>query len=203
VESESDLMSETPEEFRQRVDRIDSKFYEDFQKGGGPFGDRGFEYEKLAIDYSHKGFQTLTYLNGGALVAIPTAMAFFKADVAKLDILITAGAFILGLLCVVIAEVCAFFTMAKRAEGQEEFRWEQFHRVAGLMYPRETPTNKDNFAKADNRRKVGSRKLRISDIWRWIGLGFFAGSLIAFVAGCGLGALAVMAAKEKVETLQR
>jgi hypothetical protein len=43
-------MSETPEEFRQRVDLIDSKFYEDFEKRGGPFRDRGFEYDKLAVD---------------------------------------------------------------------------------------------------------------------------------------------------------
>ena len=74
-------MTETPEEFRQRVDRLSSKFYEDFEKRAAPFRDRSFEYEKLAVDYSHKGFQTLTYLNGGALVAIPAAMAFFKADV--------------------------------------------------------------------------------------------------------------------------
>jgi hypothetical protein len=196
-------MSETPEEFRQRVDRLDSKFYEDFEKRGGSYRDRAFEYERLATDYSHKGFQTLTYLNGGALVAIPTAMAFFKADVAKREILITAGAFILGLLCVVIAEVCAFFTMAKRAEGQEEFRWEQFHRVAALMYPHQTPANADNFAKAGNRHNAGDRKQRTSNIWRLVGLAFFAGSLVAFVAGCGWGALAVMAAKENVETLQR
>lgn len=196
-------MSEPTEEFRQHVDRIDSKFYEDFEKRAGPIRNLGFEYEKQAIDFSHRGFQTLTYLNGGALVAIPTAMAFFKADVAKIDILLTAGAFILGLLCVVLAQVCAFFTMAKRAEGQGEYRWEQFHRVAALMYPHQTPPNADNFAKSDERRTAGNRKMHISDIWRFIGLAFFAGSLVTFIGGCWSGAMAILAAKEKVETLQR
>jgi hypothetical protein len=90
-------MTETPEEFRQRVDRVDNKFYEDFNKRDAPFRERAFEYEKLAVAYSEKGFQTLTYLNGGALVALPTAMAFFKADVTRSDVMCTAAAFIVGL----------------------------------------------------------------------------------------------------------
>jgi hypothetical protein len=192
-------MTETPEDIRRRVDQIDNKFYEDFEKRGGPLRDRGFDYDKLAIDYSHKGFQTLTYLNGGALVAIPTAMSFFRADVARVSILITAGAFIVGLLCVVIAEVCAFFTMAKRAEAQEEFRWEQFHRVAALMFQHQTQHNTENLTKAGDRHTEGGKRLRHSNIWRLVGLAFFAGSLVAFVVGCGWGALAVVAAKEKIE----
>jgi hypothetical protein len=192
-------MAETSEELRQRVDRIDSKFYEDFDKRSAPFRDQGFEYEKLAIEYSHKGFQTLTYLNGGALVAIPTAMSFFKADVDRLDILVTAGAFIIGLLCVVVAEGCAFFTVAKRAEANDEFRWEQFHRVAALMYPHQTSVNMENLAKASQRHNSADKKIRHSNIWRWFGLAFFAGSLVSFVVGCGWGAKAVVAAKEKTE----
>jgi hypothetical protein len=196
-------MSETPEDFRQRVELIDSKFYEDFEKRGGPFRDQAFEFDKLAVDYSRKGFQTLTYLNGGALVAIPTAMAFFKADVAKLEILITAGAFILGLLSVVVAEICAFFTMAKRAEGQDAFRWEQFNLVAALTLPNQTPLNIDYSTKAAERHAIGEQRNRTSDVWRLVGLVFFAASLVAFVGGCLSGGLAVMAAKEKVETRQR
>jgi len=67
----NDQRPETHEEFRQRVDHVDSKFYEDFDKRAAPFRGRALEYEKLAVAYTDKGFQTLTYLNGGALVAIP------------------------------------------------------------------------------------------------------------------------------------
>jgi hypothetical protein len=52
--------TETPEQFRQRVDAVDSKFFEDFQKRGAPLREQGFEYEKLAVDYTHKIFQTHT-----------------------------------------------------------------------------------------------------------------------------------------------
>src|SRR5437868_5998147 len=114
---------EAPEDFRQRVDRVDDKFYEDFEKRAAPFRGRVLEYEKLAVAYTDKGFQTLTYQNGGALVAIPTAMAFFKADVARVDVLWTAMAFIVGLLCVVIAQMAAFFTMAKRSASAWASLW--------------------------------------------------------------------------------
>jgi hypothetical protein len=76
---------------------------------GEPHRSRSFEYENLAVEYSHRGLQLLTYLNGGALVAIPTALAFFKADVGRSDLLLTAGAFIVGLVFVVLAQVAAFF----------------------------------------------------------------------------------------------
>jgi hypothetical protein len=42
-------MTETPEEFRQRVAQVDSKFHEDVEKRAGPFRALAFEYEKLAV----------------------------------------------------------------------------------------------------------------------------------------------------------
>jgi hypothetical protein len=42
---------------------------------------------RFAIEYSKKGFETLTYLNGGVLVALPAALAFFKADVPASNII--------------------------------------------------------------------------------------------------------------------
>jgi hypothetical protein len=193
-------MTETPEAFRQRVEQIDSKFFEDAEKRGGPLRALAFEYEKLAVEYSNKGFQTLTYLNGGALVAIPTAMAFFRADVAKTDVLLTAGLFVAGLFFVVLAQGAAFFTMAKRAEGMDRLRWEQFHRVAALAYPHQSVKNTEYLNTADQRYADGNRRLRRSDIYRIAGLVFFGASLIAFVIGCGWGACTVLAAKDRAET---
>lgn len=192
-------MTETPEEFRRRVEQIDAKFYEDAEKRSAQYRDRAFEYEKLTVDFSHKGFQTLTYLNGGALVAIPTAMAFFRADVTRIDILWTAGAFIAGLLCVVLAQVCAFFTMAKRAEANQFWKNEQFHRVAALAYPPETEANIERITLAQADRSAGIRRETHSNYWRLVGLFVFFVSLIVFVAGCVLGAKAVIVAKDRIE----
>ena len=86
-------MTETPEEFRRRVEDLDAKFYEQVIRRGEPHRSRSFEYEKLAVEYSHRGLQLLTYLSGGALVAIPTALAFFKADVGRADVLADGGDF--------------------------------------------------------------------------------------------------------------
>ncbi|SIO49063.1 hypothetical protein SAMN05443247_06350 [Bradyrhizobium erythrophlei] len=190
-------MTESPEEFRQRVERIDSKFFEDLEKRAGPSRAMAFEFEKLAVEYSNKGFQNLTYLNGGALVAIPTAMAFFKAEVAKGDVLMTAGFFVAGLLFVVFAQVAAFFTMAKRAEAQNRLHLEQAHRIAALAFPHQTPANVENLTKADQQHYDADGRLRRSDLRRRAGLSFFSLSLFAFVFGCGWGGYTVMAAKER------
>jgi hypothetical protein len=42
---------------------------------------------------------------------------------------------------------------------------------------------------------IANKKFRHSDIWRIIGLAFFSFALVAFIAGCVLGAIAVLAAK--------
>jgi hypothetical protein len=94
-------------------------YYDEVERRGASFRDQAFEFDKLAVGYSQKGFETLTYLNGGALVALPAALAFFKADIPKVSIISTGAAFIIGLLLVVLAQLMAFFTMAKRGEAQE------------------------------------------------------------------------------------
>ena len=189
-------MTETPEEYRQRVEQIDSKFFDDFGKRGSPHAQQSFEYEKLAVDYSHKGFQTLAYLNGGALVAIPTAMAFFKADVSKADILITAGLFVLGLLFVVFAEGTAFFTMTTRSEAHAFFLWEQFQRVAALQFHQGSAPKAERSNAAAEQRNLASKRLGRSNVYRWAGIICFALSLVGFIAGCIWGAVTVMAAKQ-------
>ena len=187
-------MTETPEEFRRRVEDIDAKFYEQVIRWGEPHRSRSFEYEKLAVEYSHRGLQLLTYLCGGALVAIPTALAFFKADVGRADVLVTAGTFIVGLFFVVLAQLAAFFTMAKRAEASTFYSSEQFQRIAALQYPHQSPEFLERMAAADSDR--GNTRMSGSNVCRQVGLGFFAVSLAAFVFGCGWGAWVVLLAKE-------
>lgn len=191
-------MTETSEEFRRRIEESDAKFYEHVNKRAEPYKARAFEYEKLAVEYTHKGFQSLTYLNGGALVAIPTAMAFFKADVGRTEILWTALAFIVGLLCVVVAQIAAFFTTSKRAESAN-FHWsEQWQRIAAhqFPYPSDERKARDDSAQAD--RANALTRMDHSNVWRYVGLTFFFLSLIAFVCGCVLGGWAVILAKEAI-----
>ena len=119
-------------------------------------------------------------------------MAFFKTDIPKTTIVLTGGAFIIGLLLVVVAQMMAFFTMAKRAESNELRYNEQAYRVAALTRPEHAVSADLSFAES-RRRLTRSNQVRLA------GLIIFVGSLFAFVAGCGLGAMAVVAAKDKIE----
>jgi|SRR5215211_2470100 len=189
-------MTETPEEFRRRVEDIDARFYEQLIKRGEPHRTRSFEYEKLAVEYSHRALQLLTYLNGGALVAIPTALAFFKADVARVDVIVTAAAFIFGLFFVVLAQVAAFFTMAKRSEASMFAAHEQLHRIAALQRPHQSQEFADLIAAATSDGTTNATRLAHSHTWRAAGLALFGFSLASFVIGCGWGAWLVVLAKE-------
>jgi hypothetical protein len=169
-------------------------FYDDVERRSGHFRERAFDYDKLAVAYSQKGFETLTYLNGGALVALPAALAFFKTDIPKIGIILTGGAFIIGLLLVVLAQIMAIFAMAKRGESQALRYDEHINRVAAVTHPDRLADAERYFA-ASELRRIASNQLRI------VGLVFFVLSLIAFVIGCSFGALAVVTAKDKVEVV--
>jgi hypothetical protein len=119
--------------------------------------------------------------------------------VGKNDILWTAGSFVLGLLFVVLAQIAAFFTMAKRSEGMKLLQWEQRSRVAALGCPQESPLNAQHRKDADDSFKDANRRLGHSDTARGLGLTLFFMSLVAFVIGCGLGGRAVFAAKDRAE----
>jgi hypothetical protein len=189
-------MTETPEEIWRRFKESNAGYFEQASKRREPHRARAFEYEKLAVEYSHRAFQLITYLNGGALVAIPTAMAFFRADVGKLDILITASAFIGGLVLIVLAQVAAFFTMAKRVEAAAFRSHAEDQWVLALQFEPLAPEFKKGMLASENDSATALRKDRTSDIWRTIGLMMFAFSLMSFVAGCGWGAWVVLLAKE-------
>lgn len=165
-------------------------------KRGEPHRGRSFEYEKLAVEYSHRAFQLLTYLNGGALVAIPTALAFFRADVARSDVLLTAGAFVAGLVLVLLAQGCALFTMAKRAEASMFSYHEQFNRAVALQNPSHSQAYADRMSASRNDSAMGSTRLARSNKSLTSALILVSLSLVAFLIGCGWGAWVVLLAKE-------
>jgi hypothetical protein len=95
-----------------------------------------------------------SYLNGGALVAIPAAGALFRTEVAPTQSLLiaSAGSFVLALVLIVAAYFCAFFTMAKRAEREEIPSHEKSLILGALYYPIQNP---DPTAQVESRRTLG------------------------------------------------
>jgi hypothetical protein len=101
-------------------------------------------------------------LNGGALVAIPTALAFFKTDLRPTAVIGTAAVFILGLIAVVIAHVCAFYVMARRSEAMASLRDEQIHTVVALAQPQNSQTQRDLLSQAANLgRRANTQQLQL------------------------------------------
>ena len=68
-----------------------SKFFEDYASVVDRHRTRGFEYEQEAIAYSTGALKILSYLNGGGLLAMPTAVALFHASIDKVKILFARG----------------------------------------------------------------------------------------------------------------
>lgn len=187
-------MTESSEEFRQRVEKIDNKFHEDFIKRSEPYRTRAFDYDKLNVEHAQQGFQSLTYLNGGALIAIPAAITAFNVVLPKADVLFTAGFFVTGLICVVLAQVATFFTLAKRGEANVAFITQQFHDVTALSHPKESQSASERRDAAEKARLKGRRRGQQSNSWRTVGIVFFSLSLIAFVIGCVFAADAILSA---------
>jgi hypothetical protein len=81
--------------------------------------------------------RAITYLNGGALVAIPAAVALFKADPenAKYDLIFAGLLFVAGLLAIVIAQASAFFVLARREEAERFLAQRQIVLLASEHYP--------------------------------------------------------------------
>lgn len=145
--------------------------------------ERAFSYEEKAVDFANTAFRTLSYLNGGALVAIPAAVALFGIDPSEIRTeLITAGIlFVAGLFLVLASQGAAFFTMARRAESE---LFLQFERTL-LSYAVQFDKDREKHVKeAQEQRQKAEVKFSRSNIWRFWGLAFIWVSAAAFVAGC-------------------
>jgi hypothetical protein len=170
-----------------------SKYFEDYASVVDRHRARGFEYEQEAIAYSTSALKVLSYLNGGGLLAMPTAVALFHASIDKVKVLLLSGAscFIAGLLFVAIAQACAFFTMAKRSESENHLAGEHALLLSITHYP-EVGDQTAMRAEATENRTAANHKIVISNKWRVAGLLLFWLSFIAFDAGCILGAIAIL-----------
>lgn len=178
----------TPDETRK-------KYLEELGSSTESHRVRSFEYEKLAVDYSAHIFRNLTFLNGGALIALPTAVALFRFD-AKLQkvALITAGSFfIAGLLLVCLAQMFAFFTMARRSEAEQIQENSQRLITGSTHYPAIVDPKKTKKEVDDNDAEA-TEKMKSSDWYRFGGILATWLSVAAFIAGCLFGVHAILSA---------
>ena len=128
-------------------------------------------------------------------MALPAALAFFKADVSTLAVIAVAGSFIVGLLAVVLAQVMAFFTMTKRAEAAQLLGHEALLSVSAINNPIASAGYRENENRATEMRVQSNGRLSSSNRYRIAGLAIYGVSVLAFLIGCGLGASVVLLAK--------
>jgi hypothetical protein len=146
-----------------------------------------FSYEARAIELLQSAFRVLMYLNGGALIAIPTVIALFQADPkqARFELVKAAACFVLGLLFIVGAQAASSLTMSRRSESEQAY--EHLSYLIGEEDPDE-----DTKRKIRDYYDMGSRKIvRSNYLWKAGGVLFWL-SIVAFVIGCWFGARAVL-----------
>lgn len=136
-----------------------------------------------ALEFAQSAIKTAFLLNGGGLLAVPTAVAMFNIGVRdyQRDLLIVAAMFVSGLVLAYIAVVIAHFTMV------------EYHK--SLMIAMKRATGNLNRAYYPDQETEPDEKLKnefeLSEkhykCMRWIGTGICLVSFVAFVAGSVLG----------------
>lgn len=169
-----------------------SKFFDDRDKTVAVYEARSFEYEKIAIECANSAFKILMYLNGGALVAIPAALALlnWKTTDHKIEIIRFAALFVLGLVAVLLSQMFAFFTMARRSEAQQFLANQQSWHSSLVHYPEQFDL-KETKAKADKAGSDANAKIATSNVLRIIAIVFAWVSAFAFIGGCIYAAYAM------------
>jgi hypothetical protein len=170
-------------------------------------------YQSRAIEFANNAFRALTYLNGGALVAIPTAVALFHVDpkAAKMKLLIAAISFVSGLFFVAAAQAVVFAIMSRLAEAELlMINNESIHKTSTRLLGPVTAAIEAAALKiepglvaADMAAQLqplaavfglqANAKITRAYKWRWLAVTMFWASLICFIIGCCFGATALFA----------
>jgi hypothetical protein len=171
------------------------KYFEEYSDRVDRHRSREAEHNKHALEFASNAMRAMTYLNGGGLVAIPAAVALFKTDPAKAkyDLIVAGLFFVAGLLSIVLAQACAFFVQARRAESEKLSARQQIALLAAVHYP-DTPDLQEQRAKeATDCERLSNEKMDHSDWWRKWALLLFWLAFVCFVVGCVFGTRAVLA----------
>jgi hypothetical protein len=169
------------------------KYFAEYADRVGRHQARMSEYDRNAIDFASSAMRALSYLNGGALVAIPTGAALFKADPiqAKTSLIAAGLCFVAGLISIVMAQAFAFFTQARRAESESLFADQQIALLATVHYP-DPNLHSPRASEAATCEQQANAKIARSHQWRRAALAAFWLALLCFIAGCYFGARAIL-----------
>lgn len=170
------------------------KYFDDVELAVGPFRQRAFDYESKAIDFANNALRVLTYLNGGALVATPTAVALFQTDLnkAKFQLIIASILFVSSLVFVVLAHAAGFFTMARRAESTTAKEYEQVIYLVATHFPESDAAKPEGLGSARDFNAKAAQSNSNSNWWRAFGLICVWVSLGLFIGGCVFGSRALL-----------
>jgi hypothetical protein len=170
------------------------KYFEDYSDRVDRHRAREDDHRKHALEFASSAMRAITYLNGGALVAIPAAVALFKTDPekAKYNLIFAGLLFAAGLLAIVIAQASAFFVLARREEAERFLAQRQIVLLASEHYPGTPDVQAQRAREAAACDERSNQSMARSDQWRKAGLWSFWLALIYFVVGCCFGALAIL-----------
>jgi len=144
------------------------------------------------IEFANGALRTLTYLNGGGLVAIPAAVALFHTDVTRVKVqLITAAIlFLVGLLLVIAAQVGAFLALTQRAGGEYLAQQRQETLVEFTLHSSKQAVG---FLTSMNKLRAGAEaRVMWEAVWLLLAGFLFCASFVFFIVGCSFGARALM-----------
>jgi hypothetical protein len=170
------------------------KYFEEYSDRVDRHRARENEHAKRAIEFASSAMRAITYLNGGALVAIPAAVALFKADPekAKYDLVFAGVLFVAGLLSIAIAQASAFFVFARREEAERSLAQQQIVMLAALHYPGTPEMQAQRASEAAACEQHSNERMARSDRWRKAALVLFWLALLFFVVGCLFGTRAIL-----------
>jgi hypothetical protein len=177
------------------TDKRRRQYFEDYADRVDRHREGAAFYEQRAIELANNAFRQLTYLNGGGLLAIPTAMALFHVEAKRVttQLLCAALAFAAGLVCVAASQGFAFFVMARRSEQETLLQYEQMESLRAVYYPGTPEELSATLLRSTEHHNSANRKMRVSNISRAIALVFVWTSLLLFIAGCWAGTWSVLA----------
>lgn len=152
-----------------------------------------FEYEKLGIEYSTNALKILTYLNGGALVALPAVVTLFKVDVAmaKPQLFFAGYCFVMGVLAVCVSHTLAFLCMSRRSEAENHFESEELFLIRAEHFPLQFDVAEAKTASQEHQ-KAGIKKLATSNRYRLLWIAHLWISVGLFLLGCIGGARSML-----------
>ncbi|HVA13482.1 MAG TPA: hypothetical protein VNF99_09550 [Stellaceae bacterium] len=166
-------------------------YLEQWDSSTRPMHEHAVEMARAAIGFAQGALRTAFLLNGGALIALPTFSAIFRAGTKSIAALLGAsiGCFVAGLVACVLAHLFTFFTTSAAAQNRDA-KVELQKININLQHKRVTP----EAAEAAHKAQEAIRAKQDHNTKRWEKAAFISlfGSIVLFSIGAVLGAIKLM-----------